>query len=76
MRGDVVIDGGIIDCVVETVEDGAIREAVVVNGVLVTPDHPIEVNGKWVFPLNLQHYLLIGMPDVRNFSSTGHRDKG
>jgi hypothetical protein len=52
-KGDVLIDGGIVECVIETEEFGSICESVIIQGAIFTPYHPIENEGKWVFPCEI-----------------------
>jgi hypothetical protein len=52
MKGDVLASGGIVECVVETVENAACK-VVWVNGVAFTPYHPIVRDEKWVFPRDI-----------------------
>jgi hypothetical protein len=51
-KGDVLKDGGVVECVVETLLRGP-TAAVIVNGVAFTPYHPIEIAGEWVFPRDI-----------------------
>jgi hypothetical protein len=59
-KGDMLIDGGIVECLIETVLNGNC-EAVVLNGVAFTPFHPVEVCGKWVFPRDVGEIVEIGI---------------
>jgi hypothetical protein len=51
-KGDVLADGGVVECVIEQIEDRHCR-AVVLNGVAFSPYHPIQVARKWVFPIEV-----------------------
>jgi hypothetical protein len=49
VKGDILKDGGIVECVLETwLKDSTL--AVELNSVLFTPFHPIEIEGRWIFP--------------------------
>jgi Mg-chelatase subunit ChlD len=52
VKGDEVINGGIVECVVETVMNRRCQ-AVILNGVAFTPFHPIELNNRWIFPCDI-----------------------
>jgi Mg-chelatase subunit ChlD len=53
-KGDRLIDGGIIECVVETiVPPGEISDLCVIGYAVLTPYHPIEVEEQWIFPCTL-----------------------
>jgi hypothetical protein len=53
-KGDRLIDGGIVECVVETiVPQGEVSDLCLVGCATLTPYHPIEVEGQWIFPCSI-----------------------
>jgi hypothetical protein len=73
VKGDVLFDGGVVECLVETVEWGAQCDAVVLNGVAFTPYHPIEINGTWVFPADVADVVAIHIDSWFNLVLTGNK---
>jgi hypothetical protein len=52
-KGDILIDGGVVDCLVETIQNKE-QYVVEINKTLFSPYHPIKHNGVWVFPINVR----------------------
>ncbi|KAH0788562.1 von Willebrand factor type A domain containing protein [Histomonas meleagridis] len=53
-KGDILEDGGIVQCLIEMKIKGVgTSNCVDVNGVLLSPYHPIQIEGKWVFPITV-----------------------
>jgi hypothetical protein len=73
LKGDVLFDGGVVECLVETVEWGAQRDAVLLNGVAFTPYHPIEINGTWVFPSDVADVVTIPIDSWFNLVLAGNK---
>jgi hypothetical protein len=73
VKGDKLFDGGVMECLVETVENGSICEAVIINDVAFTPYHPIHVNGKWVFPIDVGDVIHIPIDSWFNLVLKGNK---
>jgi hypothetical protein len=73
VKGDILFDGGVVECLVETVECGALCSAVVLNGVAFTPYHPIEINGQWVFPADVADVVAIPIDSWFNLVLAGNK---
>jgi hypothetical protein len=53
-KGDLLVDGGVVECVVETVmPPGAVSDLCLIGRAVITPYHPIQVEGEWVFPCSV-----------------------
>jgi Mg-chelatase subunit ChlD len=73
VKGDQLFDGGIVECLVETVEKECICEAVIINNVAFTPYHPIHVNGKWVFPIDVGDVIHMSIDSWFNLVLKGNK---
>jgi len=72
-KGDILIDGGIVECVIETEEFGSICESVIIQGAIFTPYHPIEKEGKWVFPCEIGQVVKISIDSWFNLILKGNK---
>jgi hypothetical protein len=72
-KGDKLVDGGLVECLVETIENGSICEAVIINDVTLTPYHPIHVNGKWVFPIDVGEVIHVPVDSWFNLVLKGNK---
>lgn len=52
IKGDILSNGGIVQCIVITKVNETIP-VIEINNVLFTPYHPIQQNSKWVFPISI-----------------------
>jgi hypothetical protein len=72
-KGDKLFDGGLVECLVETIENGSICEAVIINNVAFTPYHPTYVSGKWVFPIDIGDVIHIPIDSWVNLVLKGNK---
>jgi Mg-chelatase subunit ChlD len=52
-KGDILLDGGIVVCLIETVQKKKKQRVVNINGAKFTPYHPILQEGNWIFPIDV-----------------------
>jgi hypothetical protein len=52
VKGDILINGGIVECLIETILNGQ-SEGVMLNNVIFTPFHPVKLSGNWIFPFDI-----------------------
>ncbi len=64
-KGDKVFGGFKINCVVKT-KIGFNLEVVELNGMLITPWHPVLINNEWKFPINIKSSSHVFMDYVYN----------
>jgi Mg-chelatase subunit ChlD len=71
-KGDILKDGGIVECLIETVMNCQ-TFAVVLNGVAFTPFHPIEIDGKWIFPRDISEIMTLKIDSWFNLVVEGNK---
>jgi hypothetical protein len=71
-KGDILKDGGIVECVLETWLNHP-TAAVILNSVLFTPFHPIEIEGQWIFPKEIGEIVTIQLDSWFNLILEGDK---
>jgi hypothetical protein len=73
-KGDRLFDGGVVECVVEMiVPPGEISELCVIGRAVLTPYHPIELEGEWVFPCSMAPIVRSCIPSWFNLVVQGNK---
>jgi hypothetical protein len=73
-KGDKLADGGVVQCVVETIAaPGEISDLCVIGRAVLTPYHPIEVDGQWIFPCSLAPIVKAAIPSWFNLIVQGNK---
>jgi Mg-chelatase subunit ChlD len=72
VKGDVLAGGGVVECVVETISNHRCQ-AVILNGVVFTPFHPVNIGGVWVFPQDIAPVIDINIESWFNLVVTGQK---
>lgn len=72
LKGDILIDGGVVDCLVEIVQNQK-QLVVEINGTLFSPYHPIKQNGNWVFPNEIASEKMAKVSSWFNVVTSGNK---
>jgi hypothetical protein len=72
VKGDILKDGGIVECLIETILNGQ-SEAVILNNVLFTPFHPVKLTEKWIFPCDIASIVKIEIDSWFNLVVKGNK---
>jgi hypothetical protein len=73
-KGDLLFDGGVVECVVETVmPPDEISDFCMIGRAIITPYHPIEVEGEWVFPCSIAPMGKARIPSWFNLVVQGNK---
>jgi hypothetical protein len=72
MKGDILINGGIVECLIETILNGQ-SEAVILNDVIFTPFHPVKLFDNWIFPCDIASIVKVEINSWFNLVLKGNK---
>ncbi len=68
VRGDMLNSGGKVKCVIKTFCDGKMQLIrLPMSGLLITPYHPVFINDKWEFPINIGEWVEVDCNAVYSY---------